>query len=171
MMMMMMMHIFRKLQLDTFTQCHTITWFYYLISVSLKLCRPLRLFARPSFCYQTSSFYITPPPLLPLSVLFTSSLSLLPYESHYLHSSLTLSQPPPTPDRQSISLFLCCFDSDAVIGLSILILSCQCSAVHSELQLPPPPCLSPPPSTPPHSPLPLWQQKCWWDERAQADSI
>lgn len=41
----------------------------------------------------------------------------------------------------SLKLFLsslCCFDSDAVIRLSILILSCQCSSVHSELQLPPP---------------------------------
>lgn len=116
---------------NTFILSHTITWFYCLIFMSLKLCQSPCL--SPSFFLLST---LTLPLLLLLSVLSTSTLSFPLHLTLSTHSlTLSLSHSPFL--SPFLSLSLCCFDSDAVISLSILILSCQCSAVHSELQLPP----------------------------------
>lgn len=129
MMMMMMIHLFRRLSLDILMLAHTITWFYQcscpLNSVVLCIC------TCPSFCYPP--LYISPPPPLLLPALYIISLSLslsvFSFACHTLPSFPAHSLASPV---YYISLRLGCFCCDAVIRLSILILSCQCRAVHSE---------------------------------------
>lgn len=138
--------------LNSFMLCHTITWFYCLIFMSLKICQSPCL----HLCFfllktlLSLHLFISPSPL---SILFTLSLCLF-FWLAFLSTLLSL------PHSPSFSLFLslCCFDSDTVIRLSILIFSCQCSAVHSELQVPPAPSLPSP--TIPSISLSL-QHQCW----------
>lgn len=147
MMMMMMMHIVSGLWLD---KHFYILPYYYLVLLSdlmcFKCCQSLRLFVID--------------PLLSTSLHVPASFHLLSTSTHFL----ILLPPLSLHLSLSISLSPCCFDCDAVIRLSILILSCQSSAVHSEL-LRPPSSLS----VSPHPPA-FRQQKRWWDEQAPADS-
>lgn len=117
-----------------------IVWFSCLLNFSSPRLRTALVHCYQSSCSLSASLHL-------LSSSTSAPLSSLPLHLilFSLHpTSSFLSPSPPLP--ASPPFCLCCFCSDAVIGLSILILSCQCRAVHSELQLPTPP--DPPPSLP-----------------------
>lgn len=120
------------LLLGTFPLSQTVPSFYCVIFLSLNLGWSVHhscsryLFFSPYICMFFFFFCIN-------CVSFSFHLTFFCYLSLTCFHFLTF------PASNYFSLSLCCFDSDAVIRLSILILSCQCSSVHSELQLPPPP--------------------------------
>lgn len=95
---------------NSFMLCHTITWFYCLIFMSLILCQSLCLHLCFFLLKALPSLHLFVSPS-PLSILFTSSLSFL-LDLISFHSSLTSS----FSLLLSVSLTRCCFEVTQLSG-------------------------------------------------------